>query len=101
SSDVVALAQPFYAQETPWGASFSWRRSSYVASLFQSGAEVADLDVRNHEWELWAGPGWVRDGTILRAVGSLYMQDRVLGPTRLDPGAPPDFAGNEETLDLR
>jgi hypothetical protein len=54
SSDVVAVAQPFYAQETPWGASFSWRRSSYVASLFQSGAEVADLDVRIHDWELWA-----------------------------------------------
>jgi hypothetical protein len=73
-----------------------------VASLFQSGGEIAELDVRNHESELWAGIGRERhDGTIVRVIGSVFMLDRHLGPTRLEPGAPPDFAGGDEDLRLR
>jgi hypothetical protein len=101
SADVLSFGQPYYATDAPWGYGFSWRRTSSVASLFESGAEVAALDVRNHESELWAGHGWSRGGTILRAAGSLFLLDRHLGPTRLEPGAPPDFAGGDEDLQLR
>ena len=102
SSDVLIAGQPFYAHDTPWGSLLTWRRASYVSSLFQSGAETAELDVRNHEAELWAGAGRERtSGTIVRTTGSVYLLDRHLGPTRLEPGAPPDLAGGDEDLQLR
>jgi len=101
SSDLFDVALPFYAEEARWGSGLFWHRSTYEASLFQGGAEVATLDVRNHESELWGGRGWERDHTIVRAIGSLYQQDRHLGPTRLTPGAPPDFAGGDEDLQIR
>jgi hypothetical protein len=37
----------------------------------------------------------------VRTVGSLYLLDRHLGPSRLEPGAPPDFAGGDEDLQIR
>jgi hypothetical protein len=102
SSDILIAGQPFYAHDTPAASQLAWRRARYVASLFQSGGEIAELDVRNHESELWVGIGRERaNGTILRVVGSVFMLDRHLGPTRLEPGAPPDFAGGDEDLRLR
>ncbi len=101
ATDVLSVTQPFYAQEARRTYGFSWRRTSSVARLFESGAEVASLDKRLHETELWGGSGWSRDGSVVRAVGSLLLMDRNLGPTVLEPGAPPDFEGGEEALRLR
>jgi hypothetical protein len=102
SSDVLTAGVPFYAHDTPMASVLAWRRASYVASLFQSGGEIAELDVRNHESELWAGIGREQEnGTIVRTTGSLFMLDRHLGPTRLQPGAPADFAGGDDDLQIR
>jgi len=101
ATDALTLAQPFYAQEARRTYGLSWRRTSSVARLFESGAQVADLDKRLHETDLWGGRGWSRDGSVVRAIGSLLLMDRNLGPARLEPGAPPDFEGGEEALRLR
>ena len=98
SSDLVSISQPFFAQHARNAFGVSWRRSSSVANLFQSGSEVAELDVRDHQTELWAGRGWTRDDVILRALGSVLVLERDLGPTRLEPGSPPDLAGGDEIL---
>ena len=101
STDLLSLAQPFYAQDAPGTFGFTWRRSSSVVSLFQSGAEVTEIDIRHHETEIWGGRGWFHHGRILRSAGSLFLLDRHLGPSRLEPGAPPDFAGGDEDLQIR
>jgi hypothetical protein len=101
STDVLSLSHPFYALDAPWAFGASWLRSSSVLRLFQSAGEIASLDQRLHEGEVWGGRGLSSDGTIVRAVASLLVRDRDLGPSRLAPGAPPEFAGGDEKLQLR
>lgn len=101
STDFLSLTQPFYAQDAPGTFGFMWRRSSSVVSLFEGGAEVAEIPLRHHQTEIWGGRGWYREGTIVRTVGSLFLLDRHLGPSRLEDGAPPDFGGGDEDLQIR
>ncbi len=101
SSDVVSLALPFYALETPRSYGVSWRRWSSVLHLFQGAGEIASLDQRISEIEAWAGLGARRGGTVTRLTGSYLARDRTFGPSRLEPGAPPEFAGGDEQLRLR
>ncbi|HEY2955974.1 MAG TPA: BamA/TamA family outer membrane protein [Candidatus Eisenbacteria bacterium] len=101
STDLLSMGQPFYALDAPWAFGAAWLRSSSVLRLFQSGGEIANLDQRLHEGEAWVGRGFASDGTIVRPVLSLLIWDRDLGPSRLAPGAPPEFAGGDEKLRLR
>ena len=101
ANDYFHLWRPFYAEDTPWGFGVSWDRTGSVAHLFEYGSEVAffarDVDDR----VLWGGLGRRNDnGTVSRVELSLDALDRVFGPSTLQPGAPPEFAGGEERLKL-
>jgi hypothetical protein len=101
ATDVLSLGLPFYAEDTPWSYGASWRRTSSVARLFQRASETASLDERIGELEVSVGRSLLHDGTVARLVGSYLEYDRDLGPSRLAPGAPPEFAGDAEHLRLR
>ncbi len=94
----ISLGIPFYAQNTRTAFGASWYRNTFVSSLFQGGVEVASLNQRVEETEIHWGWGAKRDLTIQRLVASFSARDRRFGPSRLDPGAPPEFAGGEESL---
>jgi hypothetical protein len=100
SSDIFSFELPFYAQDAPLAYGLSWRRNSSVARLFQNASEVASFSARVHLFEAWGARGERRDGTIRRVTGSFAIFDRGLGPSQLEPGAPPAFAGGEEHLRL-
>ena len=101
ANDEVALGLPFYAERVVRAYSGSWSRSTYVTHLLSNGDETASFNERNERAELWYG-GRRPDGkTIQRLIGSFELWDRRLGPSRLQPGAPPRFAGGEENIRIR
>jgi hypothetical protein len=97
----VVLEVPFYAEDAPLSFGVRWRRTTSISHLFQGGSEVADFDQRLEESRVFAGIGRRQDGTILRMTASMLGLDRRYGPSRLDPEAPPQFAGGEQNLRLR
>ncbi len=101
ATNLVSVGVPFYSQDTPVSALVTWTRTTTVERLYQRTLQAASLDERLEETELHYGRGRRRDGTIVRWIGSLLVKDRRLGPSRLEPGAPPDFDGGEENLKLR
>lgn len=101
STDILAVTLPFYAPDTPWSYGASWRRTRSELLLFQSAGEIASLDQRVSEIDAWLGRGVERGGTVRRLTASYLTRDRDLDPSRLEPGAPPEFAGGEEHLRQR
>jgi hypothetical protein len=95
------IGVPFYALD----ATSSWMaegdRSTSVARLFESGSEVAHLDRRVENLKFTAGHGGRVGGTVRRVTLAFHLFNRRLGPTVLDPGAPPDFGGDEDNLRIR
>ncbi len=101
STDILAMALPFYAPDTPWSYGVSWWRTRSELLLFQSAGEIASLDQRISEIDASLGRGVERDGIVRRLTASYLSRDRDFGPSRLEPGAPPEFAGGEEHLRQR
>jgi hypothetical protein len=97
----VSLGLPFYSLETPTSYAIKWTRSTSVMRLYAADTVAADLDERFEETELQWGRGRLENGTVTRGILSFVARDRRLGPSRLEAGAPADFAGGEENLHLR
>jgi hypothetical protein len=97
----VTVGVPFYAEDAPLSFGIRWHRSTTISHMFQGGEEVADFDQRLEESAVFVGVGRRHGETILRITGSLLGLDRRYGPSRLDPEAPPQFAGGEQNLRLR
>jgi Omp85 superfamily domain len=92
---------PFYAEAAPFAYDLAWSRSTFVSHLYERGSETASIDERLEEGKLWFGARVPDGATIVRLTGSLELEDRRRGPTRLAPGASNAFAGGEENLRRR
>jgi hypothetical protein len=101
ASDGLELWRPFYAEDTRYSWGVRWVRTGAVARLYQNASEVASFERDRDEVETWFGLGKRTDGTVRRVTLSFYALDRMFGPSVLQPGAPPEFAGDEEQLKLR
>lgn len=110
ATDQVAAGLPFYAERTPRAYWTGWNRSTFVTHLFSGGSETANFDERSERVELWYG-GRLPDAAdtrvpeeervIKRLLGAFELWDRRLGPSRLSPGAPASFAGEEQNIHIR
>ena len=92
---------PFYSESVPLTYGFSFNRSTSVARLYEDNAEVANFDRRVEQTESWFGRGRRLGTRVVRVVGSFTTLDRRFGPSRVEPGAPEEFEGGEENLDVR
>jgi len=101
ATDQIAAGLPFYAQQSLRAYEGGWSRSTFVTHLFSSGVEVANFDERSERVTTWYGGRLSGGPTIRRLIGSFELWDRRLGPSRLAPGAPPEFAGDEENIKIR
>ena len=109
ASDQVSLGLPFYSERTVRAYWTGWGRSTFVNHLFSGGVETANFDERTEHVELWYGgrlPDPVQsvpeeERPVRRLIGAFELLDRRLGPSRLLPGAPPSFAGEEENIRIR
>jgi len=97
----LVVGVPFYAEDTPHSYGVAWGRATSVTRLYSGGEEAAQFDERVESTELMWGRGRRQEGTIVRGIGSFLIKDRRMGPSRLEPGAPPDFDGVEDNLKLR
>jgi hypothetical protein len=103
ASDEIAVGLPFYAEQVVRAYSAGWSRATFVMHLITSSdsSKQGSFDERSERLELWYG-GRRPDGrSIRRLIGSFELWDRRLGPSRLSPGAPPEFAGREENIRIR
>jgi len=101
ATDQFAVGVPFYALGTRSAFSVSGIRQTSVANLFDNGVSLAEFDRELKQAEVWWGNGWFNGRTVHRLTWSYLTRDRELGPSRLQPGAPLDFAGDREQLRLR
>jgi hypothetical protein len=101
ASNEFSIGVPFYALDTPVAYVAEGTRITSVAHLFERGSEVANFDRRIERLELTAGVGSRRGEVVRRMTGSFLMFNRRLGATTLAPGAPADFAGEEDNLRIR
>ena len=91
----VGLGVPFWALETRHSYDGSWSRSTSDAVLYDRASEVARIQQKLDETELWWGHGGWTDSTIRRFTYALLVRDKRLGPT-VQTGAvpaPPEFGG--------
>ncbi len=101
-TNFASLESPFYSLHTRYALGGSWSRTVSEAQLFADEQVVARFGRRVEVAEIHWGTGVVApDGTVQRFVAALDWQDRRLEPTRLEPGAPPEFGGPLEDLRLR
>jgi len=101
ASEGVALGVPFYSEVTRHSFGVDAGRTTSIARLFLDDVETADFDRRRERAQLWYGRGLQRGRSIWRGVASFRLDDRRLGPSRLAPDAPPDFAGEEDNHRVR
>jgi hypothetical protein len=101
ASQSVSVGLPFYALDSRASYGAEWFRTTSVARLFLSDSEAATFDRRHEALRLWAGRGVQTADQVLRAQATLLVDDRRYGPSRLVPGAPADFAGDEENRRIR
>lgn len=92
---------PYFAQEVRFSYGASWSRSTSVARLFQDDDVVAEFDRRVEKSDVWFGRGRKIGSRVVRVTGSFTSLDRRFGPSRVEPGAPEEFEGGEENLDVR
>lgn len=92
---------PWYALDAPYTMNSRGTRSTSVARLYELGEEVATFDRREEDLSVTWGRGVHHDGRVLRLETSFFLMNRRYGPTQLEPGAPPGFAGDEENLRIR
>jgi len=102
ASQGISFGLPFYAQQVRLAYNADAGRLTRVVHLFANGGEAANLDERIERSDWWwgkrVGGG---DGVITRFIPSFELFDRRLGPTRAEPGAPPEFQGGEEDIRIR
>lgn len=101
ASEAVRLGVPFYAENVRQSWGFDGARTTSIARLFLDDVETADFDRRRERAEVWYGRGHQRGRSIWRGIASFRLDDRRLGPSRLAPDAPPDFAGEEDNHRVR
>jgi hypothetical protein len=94
------LGLPFYAEDAPRSLGARAERATSRAELFRAGELAAGFDRRLEEVEAWWGSGRRVQGTVVRLIHRLELLDRRFGPSDLEPGAPPQFAGGDEPLRL-
>jgi hypothetical protein len=92
---------PYFALDTKRSYGVSWRRVTSDAVLYEHGAEIARINQKWEETELWWGTGGSRDSVIRRVRFGLFFQDKRLGPTVEFSPVPPEFAGGEESRRVR
>ncbi|TMQ70044.1 MAG: hypothetical protein E6K80_09785, partial [Candidatus Eisenbacteria bacterium] len=92
---------PFYAETTPDAYGGHWNLATSVAHLFVSGAEAASFDRRVEETEVDWGQGFLHGPDVVRMIGAFLVRDRRFGASRLEPGAPAEFAGGEDNVNER
>jgi hypothetical protein len=101
TSNNLALGIPFYAEDTPLSFGVRAGRAHTTARLFGGGVELATFARRTERVELSVGRGRRFNRTIARLTGSFLVLDRSFGSSTLEPGAPGEFAGDEERLRIR
>ncbi len=101
ASNEFTFGVPFWALDAPATSLLEGTRITSVAHLFERGSEVARFDRRIETLELTAGHGGELDGIVRRVTGSFRLFNRRLGPSSVTPGAPADFAGEEDNLRIR
>jgi hypothetical protein len=101
-TDFAFLGVPWWAQDAPYTAYVSWQRLEAPGRLFLSGgATGAEFLQQRKELEVAFGRGGLTDGIVRRVTWAFFARDRELGASTLQPGAPPEFAGEEEDLKVR
>ncbi len=101
ASSAFWLGVPYYALATPRSYGAAWRRITSDVVLYERGAEVARINQKLEEAELWWGTGGWRDSVIRRIRLGLFFQDKRLGPTVAFAPLPPEFEGGEESRRVR
>jgi hypothetical protein len=101
ASEALRIGVPFYAENVRHSWGFDGARTTSIARLFLNDVETADFDRRRERFELWYGRGHQAGRSIWRGTASFRLDDRRLGPSRLAPDAPPDFAGEEDNHRVR
>lgn len=101
-NNLVELDLPFRSEESTRAMGVSWRRNVTLAQLYETDAIAARVPLSEEVARAWWGVGRrAADGTVQRFVVTFRARDHRLGATRLEPGAPGEFAGGEEELRLR
>lgn len=101
-SNQFSVGQPFYAEDARHSYGVTWSRGSSEVQLFDRALVAATVSRRREEAEVRFGVGEKRsEGLVRRLVYSISVTDRHFKATRLEPGAPSEFAGGEEDLRLR
>lgn len=101
-SNLVSIGQPYYAEDAKHSYAVSWNRGSSEVQLFERSLVAATVPRRREETEIRFGYGEKRSGGLVRRLlYSVNVTDRHLKPSRLEPGAPVEFAGGDEDLRLR
>lgn len=101
ASEALRFGVPFYAENVRHSWGFDGARTTSIARLFLDDVETADFDRRRDKFEVWYGRGHQAGRSIWRGIASFRLDDRRLGPSRLAPDAPPDFAGEEDNHRVR
>lgn len=101
-SNTASFGLPFYALDARFSFGGSWSRVVSEAQLFDDEAVAARFGRRSEDAEVFWGMGRLAsDGSVNRFVASFESKDRRFEPSRLEFGAPADFAGPLEELRLR
>jgi hypothetical protein len=93
----LEVGQPFYAEATPRAWEIRASAATSVAHLYQDGCELADFDRRDEVLTLAHGWRLPSAAPITRLTASFELQDRRYGASRLEPDAPVEFAGPEQS----
>jgi hypothetical protein len=96
-----SLGVPFYSLSTPRSYGVAWSRVTSDAVLYENGAEIARINRKIEESEIWWGMGGWRDSSIRRLRFALFFQDKRLGPTVEFSPVPPELEGEEESRRVR
>ena len=101
ASQSLYVGVPFYAEHVRQSFGYESGRTTSIARLFLDDVQTAEFDRRRERAEVWYARGHQRGRSIWRGIASFRLDDRRLGPSRLAPDAPPDFAGEEDNHRVR
>ena len=103
ASTRVSAGVPFWSLVARYSYGVQFARVTSNAVLYESASDIASINQRVEETELWWGHSAGLDSTIRRFTYSLLMRDKRLGPTVAVPGkvVPEEFVGGEESYRIR
>ena len=103
ASTRVNAGLPFWSLDAPRSYGVHYSRATSNAVLYERASEIASINQRIEETEVWWGHAASRDSTIRRFTYSLLMRDKRLGPTIPAQGRmiPEEFMGGEDSYRFR